>query len=178
MKCPTTISISALSSEPAREHLKKATDALYSLIAELEKRGCKPIFFLGGYKGLMKYLTDILLEKGYQVVHILPLEYENLDRPENIIGVQTGMTFQNRNPIMVRSGEILVCMGGGAGSIMEVITGIALGKKVFLLTGTNMPSDSLENSYPDGKVDERKNGRIFFVSKPEELGKIIMQNLM
>ena len=79
---------------------------------------------------------------------------------------------------MVRSGEILVCMGGGAGSIMEVITGVALGKKVFLLTGTNMPSDSLKKSYPDGIVDERKNGRIFYVSRPEELGKIIMQNFM
>ncbi len=158
------ISISALSSEPSYEHVKKAEELLDILLSLLEERECTPAFFIGGYTGLMKKAVDYILKSSPDstIVAITPIEYEDLHTPEKLVIVKTGMSFQNRNPILVRSGDFLLALGGGSGTIMEIYNAIALGKDVVLLTKTGSPSDHFQKTFPDGKPDPFRDGRIFY----------------
>ncbi len=174
MRAPAiSIAVSAYSSEPSENHLKKALEII-DVVLEHFGLG-RIVWFLGGYKGLMKYVVNHLLERGEKVVLILPLEYEREVFPRNVIVVRTGMTFPNRNTVMVRSGDALLSLGGGAGTIMETIAALEMGRTVISLVGTGLPSDNLVKAFPGPVFDARKKGKIFYVNTPEEAKNILGQ---
>ena len=143
-----SLALSAYSGEPPERAVREAE----RFVEELAVSGHRPVFFLGGYRGLMRIAADLLLEAGFTVVFIIPVEYEGLKHPKGGIVVRTGMSFKGRNTVMVRSGDALVALGGGAGTIMEIFAAYGEGKRVFLLTGCGLPSDRLAEAYPDGRI--------------------------
>ena len=163
------ISISATSSAPSQEHLRKALEVVKELYRLLKGRA---VFYVGGYVGLMKEVVDELLSINAKVVLILPIEYEGLYVPEEAVIVRTGMSFSGRNVVLVRTGDLLLALGGGSGSLMEVIAALEMGKKVALLTGTGCLTDSLRNAFNEGIVDERKRGCLYFIEGAGDLKKI------
>ncbi|MBE9390781.1 LOG family protein [Fervidicoccus fontis] len=166
-----SVSISAYSSEPDEEHKDKAM----KFLEEFDTRSERWISFyaLGGYRGLMKYAADLLLSRGRKVVMILPLEYEDENIPEDVIKIKAGTTFTNRNIIMVRSGDALLCLGGGLGSITEIVNALAMGKLAIVLRGTGALTDSLEKSLEEGEVDPRKGGVLKYVETAGEAIEVI-----
>ncbi|MEM0061048.1 MAG: hypothetical protein QW726_03855, partial [Fervidicoccaceae archaeon] len=60
------ISISAYSSEPREKHREKALKLLEELDFLFSER--ISYYILGGYRGLMKYVTDFLVSRGRKVV--------------------------------------------------------------------------------------------------------------
>ncbi len=57
---------------------------------------------------------------------------------------------------MVRSSDVLVALGGGAGTIIEVLLAYAMGKPAYVLVGTNLSSDALPKAFPE-YVDDRSH---------------------
>lgn len=175
------ISVSALSSEPSSNHVAKAKRLITLVLHGLEQIGCdNVVFYIGGYAGLMKVAVDTILEHNseHAIVAILPIEYENTRMPSKVIQVRTGMSFQNRNPILVRSGDFLLSLGGGAGTIMEVYNAVALGKMVLHLVKTGTASDYLYNSYPDGVIDPLRKGKVTYADPDEPESKRVVNSFL
>jgi len=102
------------------------------------------VFVVGGYWGLMKEVVNLALELGFKVIIIPPIEQEDVRFPEGAIVVKTGTSYRVRSVFLVRTSDVLVVLGGGAGCIQELITAYTEGKPSYVLVGTGMPTDVIE----------------------------------
>ncbi len=168
-----SVALSAYSGEPPEGAVREAE----RFVDELAASGRRPVFFLGGYRGLMKVAADLLLEAGFTVVFVIPVEYEELEHPSKRIVVRTGMSFKGRNTVMVRSGDALVALGGGAGTIMEIFAAYGEGRRVFLLTGHGLPSDRLAEAYPEGRISREAPPLISYHRDGRSLAKALVNHL-
>ena len=164
------IGIAALGTE-APENLAEKARRLVGLLAER----CRGNFVLavGGYWGLMRVVVDEAVRRGLVVLIFPPLERENEDFPEETIVVKTGMGFRGRSVALVRTVDVLIAVGGEAGTIMEVVTAYLEGKPVFVLGGTGLSTDKLKIYEP--YIDSRRFAELRFFEDVEELaGKVCM----
>ncbi|BAB66937.1 LOG family protein [Sulfurisphaera tokodaii] len=128
-------------SEELKERAKRFVDEVSS---------CKKVrLLLGGYWGLMKIVVDEALNKGLPVVLFLPIEREEVEIPEEVIKVYTGCEFRCRSVMLVRSSDILVSLGGGVGTQIELFMAYAMGKPVYSLYKTGLSTDNLKQAYPE-----------------------------
>ena len=145
-------------------------DKAFKFIDSFMKCCPRPITLMfGGYWGLMKNIIDYVIEKysDVNVVLFLPLEQEDVELPEEVIAIRTGLTFKARSILLVRSANVVVVLGGASGTILEAIAAYAQGIPVVILTDTDMPSDKLRESFPHG-FDYRGLAEVFYTSSPEE----------
>ncbi|MEM0272408.1 MAG: LOG family protein [Thermoprotei archaeon] len=121
--------------------------------------------FLGGYWGLMKDVADAASESGFTVVFLLPMEPKQTPprRPE-FIAVDTGVEYRARSVFICRSCDVLVVLGGEAGTIIETYMAYAMGKPVVVLTGTGKSSDKLH--LMGEHLDNRRTSVIHYVDNP------------
>lgn len=159
------ICVAAHSGDYSDRHVELAKGVVDSLSK------CNPVLMLGGYWGLMKVVVDYAVSRGIRVVLILPVEHEDVNVPDGVILVRTGMEFRERSVVLIRSCDSVVALGGAAGTIMEVLMAYAMGKPVIVLKGTGFPTDRLELAYPD-YVDDRRTSRIMYVDDPYEAGRL------
>jgi len=103
------------------------------------------ILVVGGYWGLMKEVVDLALELSFKVLIMPPLEQEDVSFPEKAIVVKTGTSYRVRSVFLVRTSDILVVLGGGAGCIQELVTAYTEGKPSYVLVDTGMPTDIIKN---------------------------------
>ncbi|BCU70346.1 LOG family protein [Stygiolobus caldivivus] len=136
---------------------------------------CSPRILLGGYWGLMKVVTDEAIAKGLQVVMFLPIERENIEIPGNVVRVYTGCEYRCRSVMLVRSSDVLVALGGGVGTQIEIAMAYAMGKPIAVLVDTGMPTDNLEKIFPN-YLDERKVVEIKYFREPEDIAKFVCSN--
>jgi uncharacterized protein (TIGR00725 family) len=73
---------------------------------------------------------------------------------------------------LVRSSDILVALGGGVGTIIEILIAYAMGKPIYILTDTRLDTDKLESSFGE-YIDERKLTEIKYLRDPEKLADMI-----
>lgn len=146
------------------ENLEKASRKFVALLAE--KCSDNVALVLGGYWGLMKVVVDEALSRGITVIILPPLEKEHVNFPEKAIVIRSGSSYRARSVILVRSSDVVVALGGGAGVIQEVVTAYTESKTVFLLK-SGMDSDKLESLAP--YLDYRKLSPILVYSDPEAL---------
>ncbi len=142
------IAVSAYSGDPPAGLI----DAARRFVGLLAEKCGDPQLFVGGYRGLMRIVVDEALRKGLRTAVIIPLEYEEDDFPQDLIVVSTGMSFKGRNVVLVRSGDMLAAMGGGAGSLMEIFAAYGMARRIHLLVGWGLPTDALREAYPDGRI--------------------------
>lgn len=109
---------------------------------------------VGGYWGLMKEVVDLALKLGFKVIIMPPLEREDVSFPEEAIVVRTGTSYRVRSVFLVRTSDVLVVLGGGAGCIQELVTAYTEGKPSYVLVDTGMPTDFID-SMPE-YLDHRK----------------------
>lgn len=158
------VGIAAYSGEPPVELVEAAREFIKLLSSRTNPR--RVTIVVGGYWGLMRVIVDEALACRFNVLIIPPLEQERVKFPEEAIVVRTGTSFRVRSVFLVRSSEVLVVMGGGAGSMQEAITAYAEGVPTVLLTGFNMPSDRLAALAP--YLDERRLAEVKVTHSPEE----------
>ncbi|MEM2136670.1 MAG: LOG family protein [Candidatus Methanomethylicia archaeon] len=104
--------------------------------------------FLGGYWGLMKDIADAALNRGLQVIFILPLEPKAIPPKSKLsIPIDTGLDYRSRSIILVRNSDVIVSLGGEIGTIIELFLAYSYSKPIAILRNTNMSTDNLEKAF-------------------------------
>lgn len=89
----------------------------YKLGKHIAQRGW--VLITGGRGGIMEAVSKGASEEGGIVVGILPFEEHRFANPYCSIVIPTGIGFA-RNLCNVLSGDVVVAMGGGAGTLSEI----------------------------------------------------------
>ena len=164
------IGIAAHSSTVSRE-LERKAETFVEKIAECKK---DVKLLLGGYWGLMKTVVDKAIQLSIPVILFIPIEREDIPLPSEAIKVFTGCEFRCRSVMLVRSSDILVSLGGGVGTEIELFMAYAMGKPVYSLVSTGLSTDLLKVSFPD-YFDDRKVVKIKYFEDPIEMSKAICE---
>jgi len=72
-----------------------------------------------------------------------------------------------RSAILVRSGNVLTCLGGEIGTLLEVFFAYAYGKPIVILEKTGMSTDNIKRGFSE-YIDKRKISKLYFARTPEE----------
>ena len=152
------VSIAAVSEEPVpllKENSKCFIDKLIPYRDRI-------VFVLGGYWGLMKYIADYALDRGFTVVFILPSNPPTMPpNTSNSIIIQTDLGFQSRSTIMCKTGNVLVAMGGRIGSLLEILLAYDYGKPIIVVK-SGYETDKIPECFGE-YIDVRKRARIMLV---------------
>lgn len=84
--------------------------------------------------------------------------------------IPTGIGWA-RNQIVILSSDIVVAVGGGAGTLSEMAYAWAYNKPVLAFSGVDGWSDKLGNK----KIDDKREDNIISVNTPDEAIKIIKE---
>jgi len=163
------IGIAASSEEPSSSLIEKSREFIDSIS---EYNGLLRIV-LGGYWGLMKYIADYSVEKGFDVILVLP-EQPRVEPPrrDRFYIIRCELGYRSRSIVLVKTSDLLVCMGGRVGSILEVMLAYSFGKPVIVFRDTGLDTDRLENCFRE-YIDERRLSRIYYVSSGVEAGGLV-----
>jgi len=159
-----TVAFAAYSGTPMENHVENAR----RIVRELKKCGGSLTIAVGGYWGLMKSIVDEALAQGFRVVVYPYIDRENMDYPGDVIVVKTGLPPEARSIPLVRSSDILIALGGGVGTMIEVLLAYSMGKTVYLLKN-GFPSDRLEHLAPF--IDERRLAELRVYDDPVKLAR-------
>ncbi|WP_460024099.1 SLOG cluster 4 domain-containing protein [Infirmifilum sp. SLHALR2] len=158
------IGVACLGTEPP-ESLKEKARLFVARVREF--CGTNTFIALGGYWGLMRVVADEALASGLGVIIFPPLEREAEHFPDAAIVVRTGMGFRLRSVVLARTADILVALGGEAGTMQEVFTAYLEGKPVLVLGGTGLSTDKLSAFAP--YVDSRALATVKIIEDPVAL---------
>jgi uncharacterized protein (TIGR00725 family) len=151
----------------------QCSDDLYQFAYEvgllLGKKGHTVIN--GGMQGVMEAVSKGVKESQNtesKVVGILP--FNNSDGCNDYLDVKipTGIGFA-RNSVIALSSDILIALGGGAGTLSEISFAWQYGKKVFCYMDVRGWSQNLANI----DLDNRKSDLLVGFQSMEELSKLI-----
>uniref|UniRef100_A0A7J3X997 LOG family protein n=1 Tax=Thermofilum pendens TaxID=2269 RepID=A0A7J3X997_THEPE len=160
------LGIAALGTEPPPELAAKAREFVEELSSSCGRGLC---LALGGYWGLMRVVVDEALRRGLCVLLFPPAEREDFDYPEGVLVVRTGTSYRLRSIFLCRTADVLICLGGEAGTMQEVFTAYLEGVPVLMLGGTGQASDALERLAPC--LDSRCISEVIVVRDPRELAR-------
>ncbi len=141
---------------------------------KLSEHGEEVFLISGGDGGLMRVASEAFVKGGGKTIGILPIEDEGRVpgdpryNPYNTIPILSGMTFQSRSIMLVRSSHSFVVLGGGAGTLIEAFLAYIYRIPLIILTGTGYITDRLEDFAQDGHLDHRKVNKAIFTDDPEE----------
>jgi len=161
-------------SGPPPDHLKAAAEEFLQTLA-LCRSVDDTAIVTGGYWGLMKYVVDQALSLGFRVIIIPPLEMEDIQFPLDALVIRTGTSFRVRSIFLVRTSEVLVALGGAAGTMQEIVTAYTEGIPIFVLGMTGLPTDKLYGLAP--YLDNRKRAEIRFFNDPKTLTQAVCKYL-
>lgn len=143
------VGVAAYGSEPS-ENLKCLAR---EFVRELSKRFERVTLVLGGDWGLMGTVVEEALKfENLNVVLVMPERRSS--RFERVVCIRTGLSPNARSTILVNSSDVLVALGGGAGTIMETLMAYREGKPVVAIVGYGADSDWFFKSmgkYPDSR---------------------------
>ena len=128
----------------------------------------------GGDGGLMKIVSKAFVERGGETIGIIPLEDEGRPlshpryNPYNTMTIKTGVTFQARSIILVRSSDSFVILGGGAGTFIEAFLAYLYRIPLIVIEETGYPTDKLKELAMEGYLDHRKLTKAYFTEDPGE----------
>lgn len=161
------IGVAAYSGKPLLQHIACGREFVHVIA---EKCGRKCALVLGGYRGLMRVVVDTAVEEGLPVMLVLPREYEDEEFPHSVLLVRTGMDPRTRSMILVRSSDVLVALGGGIGTIVEVFGAYGMLVPVVLVSETSLPTDHIAKMFRDGLIDSRFGHLLHVVESCSEAG--------
>ena len=124
-RCPLPVGIIGPGDGGSRE-----CEAAYAVAAVLAAAGV-PIV-CGGRGGVMQAAARGATESGGIVVGILPEDDLSGANPYLTVAIPTGIG-EMRNALIARSGNCLVAIGGGMGTLSEMALGLKWSKPVFTL---------------------------------------------
>ena len=132
----------------------------------------------GGDGGLMRIASEEFVKNGGETIGFIPIEDEKRQpgdpryNPFNTFRILTGVTFQTRSIMLVRSSYSFVVLGGGAGTIIEACLAYLYSIPLIIITGTGYPSDNLDKLCVDGYLDHRRIIKPYFTEDPVEAAEL------
>lgn len=140
------------------EPILSLTATCLALGRELGKRYT---VFTGGRDGVMELVSKGVREAGGVCVGILPWDGRDANEYNSLV-INTGLDFQMRSFILVKSVDVIVSIGGEIGTAIEVMAAYANSKPVILLRETGGWSDRFPKILIDGMyLDNRKLAPIY-----------------
>jgi uncharacterized protein (TIGR00725 family) len=118
----------------------------------------------GGRGGVMEAASRGARAAGGLTVGIVPSERFEEANPSCDIVIPTGLGWA-RNAVNVLAADLVVVIGGRAGTLSEIAYAWAYGKPVTALTGTGGWADRLAGR----AVDDRRPDRVRALGSPAEL---------
>ncbi len=165
----------AASSEKPGDKLVRYTREFIDTLSGLEDR---IRFVIGGYWGLMEFIADYASSKGFYVVMVLPDEPRvEPPRRDRFFILRTELGYRSRSVVLVKTSDVLVCMGGRIGSIIEVVLAYSFGKPVIVLKDTGLDTDRLYSAFPY-TIDSRLLSRLYYVGNGVEAAVKVREVLM
>ena len=130
------------------------------------------VLVTGGRQGVMKAASQGAKEIGGMTIGIVP--WDSTEKANEFCDavVATGVG-QMRNFFVVYSGDAVIVVGGGAGTMIEVVAAYLKGKPIVAIRGTGGMADRLAGRY----IDERRVVKITGVGNPSEAVKKVLQLL-
>ncbi|ABU81488.1 hypothetical protein [Ignicoccus hospitalis] len=123
---------------------------------------------LGGCWGLMGKVVDEAAKRGVKVYIFLPIGYQcPAEERENVVVIRTNMAENFRSALLVSAAEALLALGGGAGTLMEVLMAYRERKRVALVKGHGMDTDKYFELM-EGGVDSRELAEVKAFEDPGE----------
>ncbi|MFW9852359.1 MAG: TIGR00725 family protein [Candidatus Thorarchaeota archaeon] len=130
----------------------------------------------GGLGGVMSSICKGAKEssnyKEGMTVGIIPSLDTSLTNPYVDIRIATGMSY-SRNQIIIASSDIVISIGGGAGTLSEIAFAWQMNKKVISLSKSGGWSEKLAGK----KIDNKRSDIIHEAETEEEVISLISQLL-
>ena len=152
------------------EPIKSLKNVCEELGKAIAKKG--HVLVSGGRDGIMELVSKSAKEAWGVVVGILPGLEKGNDHLS--FGVSTGMDFSMRSILMMYNVDVVISVGGKAGTALELFAAYGHSIPTFLLRGTGGWTDRIVKNLIEGKyLDERKNVELKSVWSVEEFMKEI-----
>lgn len=140
---------------------REAYQAAYEVGKAVAARG--GVVVCGGLGGVMEAACRGAADAGGASVGIVPSAELGDANPYCGFVVATGLGH-TRNFLVAYSGEAMVVVGGGAGTLIEAAAAHQAGRAVVVVRGTGGVADELAGK----RLDQRRRTRIIGASGPEE----------
>jgi len=147
-----------------------AREAAYRVGVAIAKEGATVV--CGGLGGVMEAASKGARDAGGHSVGIVPSADSVQANQFCEFVVATGLG-KSRNFIVAYSGDAMVVVGGGAGTLIEAAAAYQVGKPIVTVKGTGGVSDEWAGKY----FDDRRTRLILGGSSPEDAVKRVMREL-
>ncbi len=147
------VAVIGYSGDINKDPVKTLADLCLELGRELGKRY---VVFTGGRNGVMELVAKGVREVGGTCVGILPWDGSDANEYNSVV-IATGLDFQMRSFIMIKSVDVVISVGGEIGTAIEILAAYANMKPVILLRNTGGWTDRIVNVLIEGLyLDNRK----------------------
>jgi uncharacterized protein (TIGR00725 family) len=134
---------------------------------EIAKRGA--ILVTGGGPGVMAAACKGAKRFGGTTVGILAGFQRGAANEFVDVAIPTGLGFEVRSALVVRTSDAIVMVGGANGSLGELSIAYLYCKAMVVLRGSGGWADRLSSVLVNGQfMDERRNAPIYFAESPIE----------
>lgn len=121
----------------ASEPSARQAELAYEVGREIARAG--HVLVCGGLGGIMETAARGAAEAGGVSLGILPGDDRSQSNPYITISIPTGFSH-GRNYLVVKSGDGVIAVGGGAGTLSEIGLAIKLGRPLALLDSLDVGS--------------------------------------
>ncbi len=147
-----------------------AREAAYRVGRAIAKEG--GIVVCGGLGGVMEAASKGALDEGGHSVGIIPSADSNQANRYCEFVIATGLG-RSRNFVVAYSGDAMVVVGGGAGTLTEAAAAYQVAKPIVAVKGTGGVADAWAGKY----LDDRRTRMILGGSNPEDAVRKVMREL-
>jgi uncharacterized protein (TIGR00725 family) len=147
-----------------------ARDAAYRVGKAIGKEGGTVV--CGGLGGVMEAASKGAFDAGGHSVGIVPSEDSSQANRYCDFVVATGLG-KSRNFVVAYSGDAMVVVGGGAGTLIEAAAAYQADKPIVAVKGTGGVADAWAGRF----MDDRRTRVVLEGSSPEDAVKKVMREL-
>ncbi len=154
--------------------VKELYDFTYRLGYTIAVRG--HTLWSGGRDGVMDIVSKGAHEGGGEIVGVLPWDKENsLSRPSDYIQnvVYTGLDFTMRSCVLVNNADLVIAVGGGAGTATEIFAAYSYGKPLLLCAKSGGWAQKIAETFQEKSgpiyLDSRETAPVFLVNTIDDI---------
>jgi hypothetical protein len=151
----------------------KIDERLKKICNDLGKElGKRYIILSGGRDGVMEEIAKGVNEVNGKIIGILPFEEQG--NKFNSFEIKTGLDFQMRSFVIIKSADAVISIGGEIGTAIEILATYANKKPLILFNGTGGWTDKVQKILIDGKfLDNRRLVEVKIGNTVEEVLNIL-----
>ncbi len=138
-----------------------------------ERLGKNYVVFTGGRDGIMELVSKGVRNVDGTCIGILPWEGSDANEYNSLV-ISTGLDFQMRSFVLVKSVDAVIAIGGEIGTAVEMLATYANRKPLILLRNTGGWVDKIPSVLIDGKyLDNRKMAPVYQAFSVEQVMTIL-----